>query len=187
MAQTDPAPPQPCGPHHNPAGLCCPLTLHPQLPCSTVLRAHRGKCSAGGQSSPGPADGPELQPVPSAVGRGRRTPASLWGQSSITPLPGGKGVPIPSSHIIWVSPSTAAVVGAGSLRVCWDIPGFVSLLPGTPSSAQRPVTSPDLPTAGQGHTRGMEQGSVCCCCTLPALKNKILSSLFLQVFPSYSS
>lgn len=103
------------------------------------------------------------------------------------PLAWGKRGSYPSSHIIWVSPSTAAVVGAGSLRVCWDIPGFVSLFPGTPSSAQRPVTSPDLPTAGQGHTRGMEQGSVCCCCTLPALKNKILSSLFLQVFPSYSS
>lgn len=92
MAQTDPAPPQPCGSHHSPAGLCCPLTPIPSFP---VLWAHRGKCSAGGQSSPGPADGPELRPVPSAVGRGRRTPASLWGQSSITPLPGGKGVPIP--------------------------------------------------------------------------------------------
>lgn len=77
-----------------------------------------------------------------------------------TPLPGAKGAPIPSSHTIWVSPpchSMAAVVGAGHFWVCWEIPSFVPLFPGTPSSAQHPVAT-SLPTAWQGHTSGKEQG-----------------------------
>lgn len=53
---------------------------------------------------------------------------------------------------------------------------------GQHSSARHPVAT-GHPAAQRGHSRGKEQGPVCCCHTSLALKNKILSSVFLQVIP----
>jgi len=50
-----------------------------------VLQTHHGKCSAGGRSSPGPADGPELQPGPSVAEPGHHTLSSLQGQGQCHP------------------------------------------------------------------------------------------------------
>lgn len=75
---------------------CCthPIPMcHPNPLCHiddtlgghAVLQAHHDKCSAGGRSSPGPADGPELQPGLSVVEPGHHTPASLQGQGQCYP------------------------------------------------------------------------------------------------------
>lgn len=187
-------PPQPPGPHHNLGG--ARLDPPPQPPHSAAPCTHRGKRSAGGQSSPGPADGPELQLVPFAGGPGRRTPASLWGTDQHHPLAWGKkGFLSPPPH--GTSPPgtppgcPTGTAWHGSSCGCWAPLGRLGFGRSPvlchssqkhPSSAQQPMATGHA-AARQGHGRGKEQGPVCCCCTSLALKNKILSSVFLQVFP----
>lgn len=190
--QPSPQPmPQPWGAQLDPS---------PQPPCSAVPCTHRGKRSAGGRSSPGPADGPELQLVAFAEEPGHRTLASLRGTDQHHPqhlplsLPEG-GLPVPSSpwqvtswHPTYVSHrhgtahlGTAADMGAGHLCVGWALgdPWFCIPLPRSTLA----LHSTPWPPATLQHGRGKEQGPVCCGRTSPALKNKILSSVFLQVFP----
>lgn len=88
-----------------PAGSPTPAPPQP-VPCT-----HRGRRSADGRSSPGPADGPELQLVPFAAEPGHRTPASLRGTEQHHPEPlahcpqhlplclGARGPPVPSSPV----------------------------------------------------------------------------------------
>lgn len=155
----------------------------PQPPWSTVLWAHHGKCSAGGRSSPGPADGPELQPVPSGAAPGRRTPASLWGTGQHHPRhPGGKGVPIPSSHFTWAW-QRLWVLGASGCAGSSPVLCHSSQEQRALHSTPWPLASPQR---GRGTAGGRNKVLSVAAATSLALKNKILSSLFLQVFPSCS-
>lgn len=147
MAQTHP---------HHPSSVDHTKTLGDcQAPRSSVW-AHRGTCSAGGQSSPGPADGPEPRPVPSAAVPGHRTPASLWGQSSITPRPGQKGLssPLPASAAcppwtewqqLWVLVASGVL---GDPKCCASLPRNTQLC--TASRGHQPPHS----TAGTQQREG---------------------------------
>ena len=149
---TTPAPwtmPQPWGAQLDPP---------PQPPRSAIPCTHRGKRSAGGRSSPDPADGPELQLVPFAVGPGRHTPASLGGTDQHHPQHllawRKKGFPSPPPH--GTSPpgtppgcptgtaqhSTARqhsrVPRTSGQAGLWEIPSFVPLFPGAPQLCTAP-------------------------------------------------
>lgn len=177
-----------CSSHHNP-GTQLPL---PQPPWSTVLgltvanavlvdglHLAQEMVQSLGLSSPPWRPPVVLAPVCGDTAASPRHPLPVGGTLR------GTRVPIPSSHISWMSPSchsTAAVVGTGHFWACWAMPSFVPLFPGTPSSAQHLVAT-SLPTAWQGHTRGKEQGSVCCCYTSLALKIKFFPVSSSRSFP----
>lgn len=102
-----------------------------------------------------------------------------WGKRASHPLlPHHRGVPPVPQH--GSSCGCWAPLGVlGDSWVCAPLPRNIQL-------CAAPCDHPWPPHSVARTQEREEQGSVCCCCTSLALKNKILSSLFLQVFPSYS-
>lgn len=186
--------PQPPGPHHNLGG---PGWIpHPRLP--TALRHALTVANAVLVDSLHLAQQmvQSFSLSPSPGGPAVVLPPVCGGQTSITLWPGGKRGSCPllptAHHLLAPHPGVpqtqhgmAAVGGAGHLWAGWalgDSPVLCHSSQKHPSSAQQPMATGHA-AARQGHGRGKEQGPVCCCCTSLALKNKILSSVFLQVFP----
>ena len=193
-------PPQPPGPCHNPGG---PSWIpHPSLPAApfralTVANAvlvdglHLTQQMVQSFSlSPSPW-GPAVILPPVWGGQTSITPSTSWpgGKRGSRPLlPMARHLPAPHPAVPQAQHSTAR---HGSTHGCHARLGRLGFGRSPvlchssqehPSSAQHPMAT-GHPAARRGHGRGKEQGPVCCCRSSLALKNKILSNVFLQVFP----